>query len=165
LEGYCDADWAGNVDNRRSTTGYTFLLAGCCISWKSRCQPTVALSTTEAEYMAATEATKEATWLRAFLDDLGFKQMNPTPVLDDNQSCISLTKNPTYHARTKHIDIQHHFVRDKVEDGDVSFQFCGTDKMVADILTKPLAKLKYQHFRNLMGVKKVHDSLSGSVGS
>jgi hypothetical protein len=156
LEGYCDADWAGNVDNRRSTTGYTFTLAGASISWKSRHQPTVALSTTEAEYMAATEATKEAVWLRAFLDNLGYKQLNPTSILDDNQSCISLTKNPTYHARTKHIDIQHHFVREKVEANEVIFQFCGTDKMVADILTKPLSKFKHELFRRLMGIKKIH---------
>ena len=131
--GYCDADYAGDIDTRRSTTGYTFLLAGGAISWNSKKQPTVALSTSEAEHMAATHATKEEIWLQRFFKDIGFLQDSPMTIYSDNQSCISLSRNPTFHARTKHVEIQHHFVREKIESGDINLVFCGTEDMVADV--------------------------------
>jgi hypothetical protein len=152
LVGFCDADWAGNVDDRRSTTGCAFIIAGGAVSWNSKKQATVALSSTEAEYMAATQATKEAIWLRKILTDLGYTQDQPTVIYGDNQSCIALTKNPTYHARTKHIDIQHHFVREKVEDGTIKLVFCGTEDMAADVLTKGLSRDKHGRFSNMIGL-------------
>jgi transposase InsO family protein len=153
--GYCDADYAGDIDTRRSTTGYTFLLAGGAISWNSKKQPTVALSTTEAEYMAATHATKEAIWLQRFFKDIGFLQDSPMTIYSDNQSCISLSRNPTFHARTKHVEIQHHFVREKIESGDINLVFCGTEDMVADVLTKGLTREKHCKFKEMMGVIKL----------
>lgn len=113
-------------------------MAGGAISWNSKKQPTVALSTTEAEYMAFTHATKEAVWLHKLFKDIGFSQNGPMTIFSDNQSCISLSRNPTFHARTKHVKIQHHFVREKIENGEIDLVFCGTQDMVADVLTKGL---------------------------
>jgi hypothetical protein len=114
LIGYSDADWAGDTDTRRSTTGYCFTLGGGAITWRSRRQPTVALSSTEAEYMAATEATTEAVWLRGFLYDLGFGPTSATTIYEDNQATIKLSENDVNHARTKHIDVRYHYLRECV---------------------------------------------------
>ena len=116
--GYCDSDYAGDLDKRRSTTGYVFTLAKAPVSWKSTLQSTVALSTTEAEYMAITEAVKEAIWLQGLLDDLGVGQKQVT-VFCDSQNAIHLAKNQVYHARTKHIDVRYHFVWEIIEEGGV----------------------------------------------
>jgi hypothetical protein len=154
LIGYTDADWGGDHDDRRSTSGYIFLLGDGVISWSSKKQRTVALSSTEAEYMAATQATKEAVWLRNLLFELGYPQHDhPTTIFADNQSCIALAKNPTFHARTKHIDIQHHYVRERLEDGNIELVYCNTNDMVADILTKALSKDKVTSFSQSMGLK------------
>jgi hypothetical protein len=154
LIGYCDADWAGDSDDRKSTTGYAFILAGGAVTWSSKKQPTVALSTTEAEYMAITQATKEAIWLQSLLEQLDFrKSKEVTTIYDDNQGCVALTKNSVHHARTKHIDIQHHFVREKVENKEVTIEYCDTNNMTADILTKGLAKEKHKRFSEGMGLK------------
>ena len=152
LYGYCDSDWGGDVDSRRSTSGYAFMLAGGCISWCSKKQATVALSSTEAEYMAATQAAKEATWLRTFLKELGFEQIGASKIFSDSQGSIALIKNPVFHARTKHIDIRYHFLREKVEAGILEFSFCSTNDQVADILTKPLARGKYEVCRDCLGI-------------
>ena len=116
--GYCDSDFAGDLDKRRSTTGYIFTLGGGPISWGSILQWTIALSTTEAEYMAVTETVKEVIWLKGLLSDLGVIQ-EKNKVFCDNQSVIFLAKNPTYHARTKHIDVKYHYVRKVIEGNDV----------------------------------------------
>ncbi len=105
LEGYCDADWGGNQGSRHSTTGFIFKICGGAVLWNSKKQPTIALSSTEAEYMSATQAAKEAVWLRQLLKDMRYKQKGPTILHEDNQGCIMLSKNLVYHARTKHIDI------------------------------------------------------------
>ena len=139
LSGYADSNWAGDIDNRRSTTGYVFLIAGGPVSWTSKTQPTVALSTTEAEYMAAAAAAQEAIWIRTILNELGFKQHGPTIIFEDNQGCIKLTENGVSHGRTKHIDIRHHYVREQVARNSIKFKYLQTDKMVADMLTKPLS--------------------------
>ena len=142
LSGYCDADFAGDIDTRRSTTGYVFKLAGGAISWSSRLQPTVAASTTEAEYMAASNATKEGLWLRKLLTDLG-KPVKPIVIQSDNQAAISLLKNPITSMRSKHIDVIHHFARERVVRGEVVFSYVNTADNVADMLTKPLLELKF----------------------
>jgi hypothetical protein len=114
--GYCDADWGGDLEDKRSTTGFVFMIGGGAISWISKRQPTIALSTTEAEYMVNMQATKEAIWITKLMTDLGYMEEKKMMVIRcDNQGAISLPKNPTHHARTKHIDVQHHFVRERVE--------------------------------------------------
>ncbi len=111
--GYCDADWGGDLEDRRSTTGFVFMIGGGAISWNSKRQPTITLSTTEAEYMANTQATKDAIWITKLMTDLGYMEEKKMMVIRcDNQGAISLTKNLTHHARTKYIDVQHHFVRE-----------------------------------------------------
>ncbi len=110
LKGYCDADWGGDANERHSTTGYVFFVGVGAISWNCKRQPTIALSTTEAEYMATSQCTKEAIWLRKLMADVGLVQVGATTIMCDNQGCIALAKNPTHHSCTKHIDIQHHFI-------------------------------------------------------
>ncbi|KAK9209735.1 hypothetical protein WN944_002103 [Citrus x changshan-huyou] len=133
--GYCDSDFAGDLDKQRSTTGYVFTLGGGPVSWRSILQSTIALSTTEAEYMAATEAVKEVIWLKGLLGDLGVIQEN-IAVFCDNQSAIFLAKNQTYHARTKHIDVKYHYVREIIEGGDVLLKKIETKDNPSDMLTK-----------------------------
>lgn len=112
--GFSDADWAGDKETRRSTTGYLFKLAGGSISWASKLQASVSLSSTEAEYVAAAAATQEAIYLRRLLGGLGFIQEGPTAIMEDNQGCIALSLNPINHQRLKHVDLKFHFVREKV---------------------------------------------------
>lgn len=138
LYGYCDADWAGDIETRRSTTGYVFMLGGGSISWASKLQPTVALSSTEAEYMAACAAVQEAIYMRRLLGDLKCEQVQPTIIWEDNQGCIAMSKNPIHHKRTKHIDIRYHFTREKVESGEIDLKYVSTEHQLADLLTKPL---------------------------
>ncbi|RWS21908.1 integrase core domain protein-like protein [Leptotrombidium deliense] len=118
LYGYCDADYAGDLDSRRSTSGYVFILSGGAVSWMSRVQRIVALSTTEAEYIALAEATKEAFWMRQLLSDFGNEQ-TATNIWCDNQGAIKLVGNPEFHQRTKHIDVRHNFIRDAQSDGKI----------------------------------------------
>lgn len=151
LEAYCDADYAGDIDTRRSTTGYVFTLSGGAISWSSRLQPTVAASTTEAEYMAAAYAIKEALWLRTLLLELGM-EIGTITINADNQSAIKLLKNPVFSMRSKHIDVIYHFARERVTRKDVTFKYISTDKMVADALTKPLPSAKFSFCRAAMGI-------------
>jgi len=157
LSGYTDADWGGDTATRRSTSGYIFNLGSGAISWSSKRQPTVALSSCEAEYMGQTQATKEAIWLRRLLVELQAMEKDEplaTPILADNQGAIALASNPYNHARTKHIDIQWHFVREAQEAGSVNFQYTPTDKQIADGLTKPLPKDAFQRFRAAIGLEK-----------
>ncbi|KAJ9529876.1 hypothetical protein QJQ45_022318 [Haematococcus lacustris] len=142
LQGFSDADYAGDKDTARSTTGYIFTLNGGAISWSSRLQPTVAMSTAEAEYMAASSAAKEALWLRKLMRDL---QLDASCVHlgCDNQAAIQLLHNPMATSRAKHIDVHHHFVRERISRGEVAFHYCHTSSMLADILTKPLAEVQF----------------------
>ncbi|GJS25062.1 putative RNA-directed DNA polymerase [Tanacetum coccineum] len=141
LVGYTDSDLAGNKDNMKSTSGYLMTFAGGAVSWQSRLQKCVALSTTEAEYVAATEACKELLWLKRFLQELGFKQQRYA-VLCDNQSTIHLAKNSMFHKRTKHIDIRYHWIRDAIEDGMFELNKVHTDDNASDMLTKAVAREK-----------------------
>ena len=116
LQGYVDADMAGDKDTRRSTTGYVFTIGGTAVSWASKLQKIGSLSTTEAEYVALTEASKEILWLDRFLEELGHKQDNCV-LNSDSQSAIHLAKNVAFHARTKHIEVRYHFIRTLLEEG------------------------------------------------
>lgn len=126
------------------------MIAGECVIWSSKLQPTVALSSSEAEYMAASAAVQEAMFLRCLLASLGFAQSDPTVIFEDNQGCIALSENPVLHQRTKHIDIRHHYVRECVASGDVVLQYVSTDRQVADLLTKALSKVKVEALRAIM---------------
>ena len=138
-----------------STTGYVAMLNNGAIAWRSKRQVTVALSTTEAEYMALAEATKELKWMRQLLEDLGQgpgKELDPTVLHTDNQGAISLAKNPVSHAKSKHIDIRHHFVRDAVMDKIIWLQYVPTNEMTADSLTKALSRQKHEKCAIGMGM-------------
>lgn len=149
LIAFSDADWAGDIDDRRSTGGYAFVIGQGAVSWSAKRQPTVALSTLEAEYMAMTQATKEAIWLQGFLRELRYP-IPPIRILGDNQGALATAQNPVYHARTKHIDIQHHFVREAVANGVISVSYVPTAIMAADILTKPISRdMHIAHCRTL----------------
>ena len=150
--GYTDADYAGDLDTRRSTAGYVFVLNGGAISWSSKRQPTVAVSTTEAEYMAAAHAVKEALWLRKLLSVF---QLNPETmtIKADNQSAIKVMKNPVLSSRSKHIDVVYNFARERVARREVSFEYIRTEHMLADALTKAVPKAKLAYCRDGMGVK------------
>src|SRR5579862_7287268 len=153
LVGFSDADWAGNLDTRRSTTAYVVMLNNGAVVWRSQRQPSVALSTIEAEYMALMEATKELIWMRGFLKELGYGSDNdPTDLFTDNQSALALSKNPVSHARAKHIDIRHHFIRDAIQDNVVWVQHIPTEDMTADSLTKALGRQKHWRCTTRMGM-------------
>jgi len=151
LQGYVDADWAGDTDCRRSTTGLIFTLNGRPNSWSSKRQTTVATSTTEAEYVAAAMATKEALWLRKLLLALG-ADGGAVPMGEDNQSCLALVNNPEATGRTKHVDVAYHMVRDYQARGDVALYFLPSAEMPADGLTKPLPSPAFTAFRAAVGV-------------
>ena len=161
LIGYCDSDWAGDLDSRRSTTGYAFLLSNGAISWKSRRQQTVALSSTEAEYMAVTDASKEGIWLRRLYNEIKLwnptlhsqDQVQPQIIMVDNNGAIELAKNPKHHDRTKHIDIRHHFVREAIESKLIELQRVDTSLNTADILTKALSVDLYQRHAKGLGLQ------------
>ncbi|XP_046844921.1 secreted RxLR effector protein 161-like [Xenia sp. Carnegie-2017] len=153
LHGYSDADYAGNLDDRRSTSGYVFKLANSTISWSSKKQSTVARSTTEAEYVALSQATQEVIWLRRLLSDLGSKPVSPTTVHEDNQGAIEIARNPKFHNRTKHIDVAYHFVRERILSKEVKVCYCPSKDMIADIMTKGLSKDQFQKLRNLLNVQ------------
>ena len=150
LHGYTDSDLGGDPNDGKSTCGYCFFVGSGAISWKSKKEHSISLCSTEAEYKGCTNAAKEALWLRRLLEDLGLPQQAPTPLHCDNQSAIALAKNPVFHARTKHISLQHHFIREQVEDKQVTLLYCKGENQVADILTKPLSKERFQfHCKNL----------------
>ena len=152
IQGYSDADWAGDTDDRKSTSGYLFLIAEGSVSWKSRKQSTVALSTAEAEYVALSAAVQECMWIQRLLSELGNPPHGPTTILEDNQSSIAMARNPQFHGRAKHIDIKHHFVREQVSNGSIKLQYCPTEDMLADVLMKGLAQQRYSTLRERAGI-------------
>uniref|UniRef100_A0A1X7SFX4 Reverse transcriptase Ty1/copia-type domain-containing protein n=1 Tax=Amphimedon queenslandica TaxID=400682 RepID=A0A1X7SFX4_AMPQE len=152
LVGYSDADWGGDVDNYRSTTGYIFQIGGVAVSWKSKRQDCVALSTAEAEYMALASTAQEAVWMRELNADMNNKPNGPTTIFEDNQSAISMAKNPQFHGRAKHIGIKYHFIREQVSTESVQIKYCRTEDMVADIFTKGLTHEKFERLRSLCGI-------------
>ncbi|KAG8473076.1 hypothetical protein CXB51_035013 [Gossypium anomalum] len=149
--GYVNADFAGDLDRRRSLTDYVFTIGGCAISWKATLQTTVTLSTTEAEYMVIIEACKAAIWLKGLFSELN-EALQISTVFCDSQSAIFLTKNQMFHERTKHIDVRYHFVRDIITRGDIFVRKISTHENPADMMTKSLPITKFEHCLNLVGV-------------
>ncbi|KIP03168.1 hypothetical protein PHLGIDRAFT_78019 [Phlebiopsis gigantea 11061_1 CR5-6] len=152
LIGYSDADGM-STEGRRAVSGYAFLIGGA-VSWSSKRQEIVALSTAEAEYVALNHATKEAIWLRNFLHEVWRMPLDPTQMYSDNQSAIAIAKDDRHHTRTKHIDIRYHFVRYHLEHKNIALSYCPTEDMTADILTKALPSLKAKHFAASLGLAK-----------
>jgi hypothetical protein len=152
LQGYVDADWAGSAVDRKSTSSCCFTLGLSMVSWCSRKQSSVSLSTAEAEYIALSVTVHEAVWLRKLLNDLFDHEMDPTTINCDNQSSVKLSENPVFHDRSKHIEIKYHYIRDMVQRKIVHVQYLSTHEQIADIFTKPLAKTKFECFRERLGL-------------
>lgn len=152
LVGYTDSDWAGSLVDRKSTLGYIFCLGTNIISWSSRKQRSIALSSAQAEYIAAADAACEAIWLRRILKDLMFEQQEPTTIHCDNMSAIAMTKNPVFHARSKHIELRHHFIRDLVSREEICMEFINTNDQPADILTKAVTFDKFDKIKEKLKI-------------
>ena len=157
LYSYSNSDWRIDLDTRRSTSGILHRIGTTSIAWSSKLQPTISLSSTEAEYKALTEASKDIIHYRRLLQELGYLDKNPTILLNDNQSSIKLVKNPIMHARTKHIEIQHHFIREVANAGILQVEFTPTVTQLVDFLTKPLPYKSFVQNRELAGVISYSD--------
>ncbi|CAI0466084.1 unnamed protein product [Linum tenue] len=157
LVGYTDSDYAGDLDDRKSTSGYVFFLAGGAVSWSSKKQPVVTLSTTEAEFVAAAGCATQCIWLRRILEQMEWRSsvQGGTRIFCDNNSAIKLSKNPVLHGRSKHIDVRFHFLRDLVKAGTVDLVHCGTASQVADIMTKAVKNETFEFLRGKLGVKEM----------
>jgi hypothetical protein len=152
LIGYSDADHAGDIDDRKSTTGMVFLLRGSAVSWQSQKQKAIAISSCEAEYMAASAAACQGIWLRRMLGELLGKNSGSTTLFIDNKSAIQLCKNPVFHERSKHIDIRFHHIRECVQHRKIDVDYVHTSEQLADILTKGLPRPRFQELRRKLGV-------------
>ncbi|BAF28754.2 Os11g0656500 [Oryza sativa Japonica Group] len=147
LQGYSDSDMAGDIDTRKSTTGVIFFLGKNPVSWQSQKQRVVALSSCESEYIAAATAACQGIWLARLLGDLRNAATEVVDLRVDNQSALALMKNPVFHDRSKHIQTKFHFIREAVENGEITPSYIGTEGQLADILTKPLSRIKFQELR------------------
>lgn len=162
--GFTDADWAGDVHDRKSTTGFVFFLGSTPITWNSKKQPTVALSSTEAEYMAITEGAKEVVWLRRLFGELKLQDLTcPTTIHGDNQGSLNLAHNPVYHGRTKHIEVRHHFIREKILSREINLEYVPTGEQLADIFTKALGRIAFERIRGKLGLVKIDTGKPGGI--
>src|SRR6266508_3270501 len=152
LVGFSDSDMAGDVDDRKSTSGVLFFLGRSPISWHSAKQKVVALSSCEAEYIAATTAACQGIWLSRLVAELTGAAEDPATLRVDNKSAISLCKSLVYHERSKHIDVRFHYIRQCVEEGKITVEFIGTVNQLADMLTKPLGRVRFLELREKIGI-------------
>jgi hypothetical protein len=159
LLGYSDSDLAGDVDDRKSTTGVLYFFGNCHVSWASQKQRIVAQSSCEAEYVAAAAATCQGIWLSRLIGELLGQKPDKIKLKIDNQSAIALCKNPVFHERSKHIDIRYHLVRNCVEEGKLTVEYVGTEEQLADLLTKPLARFRFQALKEKIGIKTVDSDI------
>ena len=152
LVGESDADWSGDVNDRKPTTGYYFKLngRGAALSWGVTKQVAVALFSSKAEYQFMAAAVQETLYLKQLLEDFGVQEKHPIAIEEDNQSCIKLCQNPVMHKRSKHIETKFHFIRDKTEEGTISIHYVPIDKIAADIFTKRLPALTLETFRTVL---------------
>ena len=160
LEVFCDASYASCPTTMRSTTGYLVQLDKGIVSWHATRQKTVALSSAEAEYMALSDACKEAVWFRGLLLELGLRRDDPVTIFEDNQAAIEIATNPKDHSRTKHVAIRYHHIRERVANGEVRLKYIPTSEQVADALTKPLAAPAFSYLRSKMPVALLKGSVN-----
>jgi hypothetical protein len=147
LTAYCDADWAGDIDDRKSTTGFVIKINDCTVHWGSKRQTTVALSSAEAEYMSISQTAAELKWFISFSTELNLLTNKTAVLFCDNQSAIAISENDKSHNRTKHIDIRHHFVRDLVKSKQIELKWIESNQQQADILTKSLSVKQFESLR------------------
>jgi len=152
LHAYIDADWAGSVDGKKSTSGGAFFMGSKLVSWFSKKQSSIALSTAEAEYVAATSCCTQFLWMMQTLQDFQITCTPPIPILCDNKSAISISKNLVMHSKTKHISIKYHFLREQVLEQKVKLEYVPSKEQVADILTKPVPRETFEYLRQKLGV-------------
>lgn len=153
--GYSDADWAGDPKTRRSTTGYVFIYAGGAVSWGSRLQHCVTLSSMESEYVALGEASQEAVWLRKVLEDFGEVQKEATCINEDNQSCIQFVGSERTTRRSKHIETKQCYIKELCDQEVLRLVYCSTENMAADLLTKPIGTVKTARLAAIMGLSRM----------
>ncbi|XP_070003118.1 secreted RxLR effector protein 161-like [Nicotiana sylvestris] len=154
LLGYVDADYAGFLVNRKSTSGMAHFLGSCLVSWATKKQNSVALSIAEAEYVDAALCCAQLLWIKQQLMDFEI-DICCTPIFCDNTSAISMTKNPVHHKKTKHIDVRHHFLRDNYEKDLITIEFCATNKQIVDIFTNALSRENFERNRLELGMIKI----------
>jgi hypothetical protein len=152
LHAYADSDWATDAQSRRSTTGYLVKICSAIFSWNSRAQKTVALSSTEAEYMSLSDASRQVVWIKTLLQEIGLKT-DPIPLSGDNQGAIFMASNPVQERRIKHIDIRYHYIRQVVKDKKIELYFIDGSKNPADMFTKNLGHVKFLEFRKQLGLE------------
>jgi hypothetical protein len=152
LEAFSDSDYAGDQDDRRSTSGYVFMFSGGAVAWSSKKQPVVSLSTTEAEFISAAHCACQVVWMRRVLETLNCKQVTPTVIYCDNMSTIKLAKNPVMHGRSKHIDVWFHFLRELFQKGVIELKQCNSRDQIVDIMIKALKMDAFEKLRSLLGV-------------
>lgn len=157
--GFTDRDYASDSDDIKSTSGYVFMLGSAAVSWSSKKQPIVTLSTTEAEFVAAASCACQGLWLRNILEELQVKQPSSTQIYCDNNSEIKLSKNPALHGGCKHIDVRYHFLRDLTNNEVIDLFYCRSEDHVADIFTEPLKLASFMKLRQLLGVCTREDSI------
>ena len=152
LYGFSDSDWAGSLDDMRSTSGYCFNLGSGVFSWCSKKQEIVAQSTAEAEFIAATAAVNQALWLKKILSDLSMEEREPTEISVDNQAAIAISHNPVFHGKTKHFNIKLYFLREVQKNGDIKLIYCKSEDQLTDLFTKPLPVSRFEYLRKMLGV-------------